>query len=92
VEVSYVVRSAPARTLTLASAGQRTDLAADLQSGEGAPLVIAHASVASPALAAFRRSGRMEVSYAGLRYSVAAKAKEQPVVERFFSACDGRPA
>ena len=92
VEVSDVVRSTPAATLTLASAGQRTDLKANVESGEGAPVVVAHAPTAAPALAAFRRSGRMEVSYAGLRYSVAAKPQEQPSVERFFSACERRGA
>ena len=92
VEVSDVVRSAPARTLTLVSAGQRSDLDAQVQPGEGQPLVVAHAPSAAPVLSAFRRSGRMEVSYAGLRYSVAAKPQEQPSVERFFSACERRGA
>jgi hypothetical protein len=88
VEVSDVVRSSPARMLTLASAGQRTDLAADVQAGEGSPIVVARAPSASPALAAFRSSGRIEVAYAGLRYAIAASPQERPRVERFFSACD----
>jgi hypothetical protein len=92
VEISDVVRSAPAATLTLASAGRRTDLAAKVEPGEGAPVVVAHAPADAAALAAFRRSGRIEVSYAGLRYSVAAKPQEQPSVERFFSACERRGA
>jgi hypothetical protein len=92
VEVSDVVRSAPANMLSLASLGQRTDLAAKTEAGEGAPMVVAHAPSAAPALAAFRKSGRMEVSYAGMRYSVAAKPQEQASVERFFSTCERRGA
>jgi hypothetical protein len=92
VEVSDVVRSAPAATLTLVSAGQKSDLKAAVEAGEGQPLVTARAPSASPALAAFRRSGRIEVAYAGLRYAIAAKPQERPTVERFFSACDGRKA
>ncbi|HTK35675.1 MAG TPA: hypothetical protein VL358_10385 [Caulobacteraceae bacterium] len=88
VEVSDVVRSAPAKTLTLTSAGQSSALATEVQSGEGAPLIVAHVPAAAPALAAFRKSGQMEVSYAGLRYGVAAKPPERPAVERFFAACE----
>ena len=90
VDVSDVVRSSPAPTLTLTSAGLRTELKAEVQSGEGAPIVTARAPAADPALAAFRRSGRIEVSYAGLRYAVAARPDERANVERFFGACEGR--
>ena len=90
VEVSDVVRSSSAPTLLLISAGRRTELAAKVEAGEGAAVVTAHASSAAPALAAFRQSGKVEVSYAGLRYGVAAKPAERATVERFFSACDRR--
>ena len=39
---------------------------------------------------AFRQSGKLEVSYAGLRYGVTAKPQEKAGVERFFAACEGR--
>jgi hypothetical protein len=90
VEVSDTVRSAPAPTLVLASDGRTSALKAEVQSGEGSPMVLARAPAASPALAGFRRSGRIEVSYAGLRYGVAAKPQERADVERFFAACEGR--
>ena len=92
VEVSDAVRSSPAPTLTLASAGRTSALKAEVQSAEGASIVTAHAPAASPALAGFRQSGRIEVSYAGLRYGVAARPQERASVERFFAACDGRKA
>lgn len=92
VEVSDAVRSAPAPTLTLASAGRTTDLKAQVQSGEGPPVVVARTSASSPVLAGFRRSGKIEVSYAGLRYGVAAKPQERAGLEQFFAACEGRKA
>jgi hypothetical protein len=88
VDVSDAVRSSPAPTLTLASAGHSAALRAEIQSGEGSPIVLVHAASASPVLAGFRQSGRIEVSYAGLRYGVAAKPQERVGVERFFAACE----
>jgi hypothetical protein len=90
VEVSDVVRSSPAPTLTLISAGRSSALKAEVQSGEGSAIVTAKAPAAAPALAAFRRSGKLEVSYAGLHYGVTAKPQEKAGVERFFAACEGR--
>ena len=46
----------------------------------------------APALAGFRRSGKIEVAYAGLRYGIAAKPNERMGIERFFSACEGGKA
>jgi hypothetical protein len=89
VEVSDAVRSAPAPTLTLASAGQTTALKAEVTAGEGPTLVTARAPMTTPVLAGFRQSGRIEVSYAGLRYGVVAKPAERARVERFFAACEG---
>jgi hypothetical protein len=90
VEVSDAVRSAPAPTLTLVSAGKTAALKAQVMSGDGPAVVTAQAPSASPVLAGFRQSGKIEVSYAGLRYGVAAKPNEKANVERFFSACERR--
>jgi hypothetical protein len=88
VEVSDVVRSDSAPTMTLASAGRRSDIAMKVQPGPGAAVATGRTSAAAPALAAFRKSGRIEVSYAGLKYGMAAKPQERASVERFFAACD----
>lgn len=90
VEVTDAVRSSTAPTLTLASAGKSADLKAEVQSGEGSSVVTARAPSGSPVLAGFRQSGKIEVSYAGLRYGVAAKPQERASVERFFNACERR--
>jgi hypothetical protein len=90
VEVTDAVRSSPAPTLTLASAGKSAALKAEVQSGEGAAIVTAKTPSTSPVLAGFRQSGKIEVSYAGLRYGVAAKPQERASVERFFTACERR--
>lgn len=90
VEVSDLVRSSPASTLTLQSDGGRSDVKVDVFPGPGAAMAMGQAPSHSPALAGFRRSGAMEVSYAGLKYGMAVKASERPAVERFFSACETR--
>jgi hypothetical protein len=89
VKVTDVVRSEPAPTLTLISAGRATALKTAVEPGPGASVYTASAPAASPALMGFRSSGRMEVSYAGLRYGIAAKANERMGIEKFFSACEG---
>lgn len=88
VEVSDVVRSNPAPTLTLVSDGRTSDVRVDVQSGPGAGIAVGRAPAASPALSGFRRTGAIEVNYAGLRYGMTAKAIEKAAVERFFTACD----
>ena len=88
IDVSDVVRSSAAPTLTLASSGQRTELKAEVKAGEGMPVVMARSPSGAPALIGFRRSGRIEVSYAGLRYGIIAKPQERASVERFFAACE----
>lgn len=90
VDVTDVVRSAPSPTLTLASGRARASLKAEVSSGEGAPLLTATTRSDSPVLQGFRRSGTMEVAYAGLRYQMVASAKERDGVERFFNACEAR--
>ncbi len=92
VRVSDIVRSNPAPMLILASAGGRSELKAAVEPGEGQPLVTASAPSAAPAFDGFRKSGKIEVDYAGLTYSLAAKPFEKPTVERFFAMCDGRKA
>ncbi len=92
VRVTDLVRSNAAPVIILASAGKRSELAAKVDPGMGQPLVTASAPSASPAFTGFRRSGKIEVSYAGLNYAVAAKDFEKPQVEKFFAACEGRKA
>lgn len=88
VEVSDLVRSNSAPTMTLASGGQKSDMKVDVQPGPGAAVAVGRTALASPALAGFRKSGQMEVSYAGLHYTVAAKPQDRPTLDRFFSACE----
>jgi hypothetical protein len=92
VEVSDLVRSAPAAVLTLASGGGSNALRAEVQAGEGSPMVVTRVASSAPAMAGFRKSGRLEVAYAGLSYGLAARPFEQISVQRFFNACDGRAA
>ncbi len=92
VRVSGAAPAGPAPVLTLTSAGATTELKAVLDAGEGMPVLTASAPLASPVLVAFRRSGRIEIAYGGSRYAVAAKPQEQAALDRFFTACDGRPA
>jgi hypothetical protein len=88
VEVSDVARDGAAPTLTLVSGGQSTQLKTSPSSGDGEVLLVARASVDAAPLAAFRRSGRIDVVYPGARYVIAAGPSERAGVERFFSACD----
>jgi hypothetical protein len=92
VRVSGVAANNPAAVITLASAGTKADLKAVTRSDEGMPIVSASAPLASPVLAAFRRSGAIQVAYGGRSITVAAKPNEKISVEQFFSACEGRPA
>ena len=88
VDVTDVVRSAPSPTLTLTSGSARSELKAAVEVGEGAPMLTASTRSDSAVLRGFRRSGTMEVAYAGLRYRMIASPKERDGVERFFSACE----
>jgi|GEM_PF-1751618 len=91
VLVTDLVRSAPAATLTLISGGARADLPAAVEAGDGPAIVTASLRTDAPALTSFRKSGAMEVSYAGLRYAMKAAPAERERVEQFFGAC-GAPA
>jgi len=88
IEVSDLVRSSPSGTLTLASGGQRSELKVEVMPGPAAAMAVGTAPVSAPALAGFRKSGQIEVSYAGHRYAMAARPQEKTSVERFFSACE----
>jgi hypothetical protein len=88
VEVSDIIRTTSAPTLMLASGGQQSNIAVETQPGPGAALAVGTAPSGSGALAGFRRSGQIEVSYAGARYAMTAKPQERADVERFFAACD----
>lgn len=88
IEITDVIRSAPAPTLTLTSGGVRSELQAQAPAGEG--VMVARASTTAPALAGFRKSGRIEVAYAGLKYGVSARPQERMAIERFFTACERR--
>jgi hypothetical protein len=90
VEVSDAVRSAPDSRLTLKSGDSRSEVKVEIMPGPVAAVAVGQAPVAAPALASFRRSGTMQVSYAGLTYAMAAKDREKPALERFFSACEAR--
>lgn len=92
IQVTDMVRSAPAPRLTLTSAGRATTVPADVETGEGGSIVVTHVASTAPALSGFRRSGTIEVTYAGLRYAISARPYERPSVGRFFDACDGRAA
>ncbi len=89
VTVSDVLRQAPAPQLVLSSGGGRSVLSATVQPGQSAEprIVEADAAVDAPALQGLRRSGRIEVAYGEVRYSVRASAEEKAGVDRFFSAC-----
>jgi hypothetical protein len=90
VEVSDVVRSAPAATLRLNAGGATSHVKVKVQPGPGVSIAVGQAPLVAPALKAFRKSGAVQVSYAGLTYAVSAKARERRSVERFFGACEAR--
>ena len=77
VRVSDIVRSSAAPTLTLTSAGQRSDVRVQVEPGPGAAVATGRTPANAGALAGFRKSGQMQVSYAGLSYEMAAKPQER---------------
>ena len=93
VELTDAVKSVPSPTLTLVSNGQQTTLKTETQSFEGTDFLVAHTTSGAAPLQAFRRSGRIDVAYAGQKHEVAAAPEERPGVESFFTACGtGRAA
>ena len=89
IDVSDVVRDSRGGRLILASGGRKTELNARLQTNESdAPrLIMAHTDMGSGALQGFRRSGRINVAYGSVHYSLKAASAERAGVEQFFSAC-----
>ncbi len=88
VEVSDVARGSP--RLTLNSAGARADLTGAIEPSPLAPIVIATADAKTPALRAFRETGKVLVTNGAVRYDITANADERASVERFFAACERR--
>lgn len=88
VEVSDTVRTQAAPTMTLASSGQQSSVTMKVEPGPGAAVATGRTSAGSPALVGFRKSGQIEVTYAGLKYGMTAKPQERASVERFFTACE----
>ncbi len=82
VHITHASTGAPQPVLTLASGSTSDLLPAQRQAFEGQTLVLGEAAADAPALTAFRRSGRLQVSYDG--QGLAADA--QP--EAFFAACE----
>jgi len=90
VEVSDIVRTNPAPVLVLTSDGERSEIQVEIQPAPGVEIAVGQAPAAAGALAGFRKSGRIGVDYADVRYEIAATDLEKIAVERFFSACEGR--
>lgn len=88
VQVSDAARTGPVPQIVLASSGMKSTLAARMEASEGPPVLVADAGTASPALAAFRRTGRIDVAYGDVRYGVSADRAEQGRVAKFFAACE----
>ena len=89
VQVTDVARDSARPMLVLASNDGVSVLAASLQPNpEGqAPLLSAETSVDSPALAAFRNTGRIAVRNGDFRYGITTTSGERAEVGRFFAAC-----
>ena len=89
VQVTDVARDSARPVLVLASNDGISVLTASLQPNpEGvAPLLAAETSVDSPALAAFRRTGRISVRNGDFRYGIMSTGSERAEVGRFFAAC-----
>jgi hypothetical protein len=75
--------------LSLVSGGHALMLngKAERQDGPGDGAVTAMAEASSPTFAAFKTTGKMQVSGAGYRYQVEAKSDDRGEVGRFFAAC-----
>lgn len=84
VHVTHASTGDPAAILLLTSGSTTSEMKADRQAFEGQTLVLADTTTDAPALTAFRRSGRLQVRYAG--EGLTADAHPEP----FFAACEGR--
>jgi len=88
VQVSNLARGGAASTMTLASEGRTSTLKTAMDSGDGAALVTASARSDAAPLKGFRRTGRIDVAYAGSTFGIVANPAEKLGVERFFTACE----
>ena len=79
--------------LTLISDGARSDLPTRVEVDEerGAPLASGGATTDTPALIAFRKTGRMTVKLGAREQAYAATPGELISVARFFAVCEKRP-
>jgi hypothetical protein len=87
VEITDLARG-DNRTLVLKSGKARSDFGASVAPGPGIPILQANGRVDTPALKAFRESGRIEVENGARRYGVSATPAEHADVKRFFAACE----
>ena len=87
VEISDVARGSNGK-LRLQSGQARSDFGGAIVPGPGANIVTASGSAQTPALRAFRDTGRIEVEHGGRRYGVTATPAEQVDVKRFFAMCE----
>jgi len=88
IDVSDLARGGGPAALVLTSGKARSQLPARLDTTNGLPTLWAKADVASPALVAFRDSGRISVVAGAARYGIAASRGEQVRVESFFRTCE----
>jgi len=88
VQVSDVARGGLASTMTLASEGRSSTLKTAADAGDGTTLVTASVHSDAGPLKGFRRTGRIDVTYAGANYGIVANPAERVGVERFFTACE----
>ena len=95
VEITDVVHAGARKgqALTLISGGARSDLPTRVEVDEerGAPLASGRAPTDSPALLAFRKTGRMTVKLGEREQTYTATTAELASVARFFAVCEKRP-
>lgn len=92
IEISDLARGGN-RKLVLKSGKARSDFGAEIAPGPGPQVLIANGRTDTPALAAFRETGRIEVENGARRYGVSATVAEHADVKRFFATCErGTPS
>ena len=88
VEITEATGTPKVARLTLVSSGTSAALKTRLDSGEGSPVLVASARIDAAPLAAFRRSGAIEVVRSDGRYPIKATSDDRPRIEGFFRACE----
>jgi len=89
VDVIDALQAKGAHRLTLTSSGKAETLKVHAEDGEGGELWVARTAINDAPLAAFRRSGQLDVARGSLHADIGATADERVRVERFFTACGG---